>query len=91
MRMWHHVSRTGGTPVTETDTHPLTKTPENNALQVEVKMLREQMAWKDEIIDELRQDRDDWKGQAKTLLIANQNAQDTVEKPRGFIARVFGG
>ena len=54
-------------------------------------MLREQMAWKNETITELRQERDDWKGQAKTLLIANQNTHDTTEKSRSLLARVFGG
>jgi hypothetical protein len=58
------------------------KTSENNALQVEVKMLREQLDFRDEILTELRQERDDWKAQAKTLLISDQN------KPavrRGFL------
>lgn len=82
--------KTGGKPETETETHPIQKPLEINALEVEVKMLREQMTWKDEIIGELRQDRDDWKGQAKTLLIANQNTGEVTEKARGLFARVFG-
>ena len=69
--------KTGNKPVTETTTHPQEKPPETSALEIEVKMLREQMAWKDEVLEELRQERDDWKGQAKQLLIANQN------KPEG--------
>ena len=66
------------------------KTIETSALEVEVKMLREQMEMKDDIITELRKDVDDWKGQAKQLLIANQNAPQASEKPKGFFARVFG-
>jgi len=52
-------------------------TSETNALEVEVKMLREQLGFRDEILAEVRQERDDWKGQAKTLLIRNQS------KPEG--------
>ena len=83
--------KTGGELEAETETHPLKKPQETSALEVEVKMLREQMDWQNDIIEELRQERDDWKGQAKTLLIANQNAQDVAKKPQGLIARVFGG
>jgi uncharacterized membrane protein YvbJ len=59
------------------------KTNETSALEVEVKMLREQLEFKDEILTELRQERDDWKGQAKTLLIANQNK---AEGQGGFLS-----
>lgn len=55
---------------------------ESNALQVEVKMLREQLDFRDEILTELRQERDDWKAQAKTLLISDQN-KPTAQK--GFL------
>lgn len=59
--------------------HDITKKIiETSALETEVKMLREAMAWKDEILEEIRKERDDWKGQAKQLLIANQNTPETV-------------
>jgi hypothetical protein len=60
------------------------KTNETSVLSVEVKMLREQLEFKDEILAELRQERDDWKGQAKTLLISNQNQQAEQEGKRRF-------
>jgi uncharacterized membrane protein YvbJ len=59
------------------------KTIETNALQVEVKMLREQLDFRDEVLAELRQERDDWKVQAKTLLIAKQ---DNHEARRGLFS-----
>ncbi|WP_299855385.1 hypothetical protein [uncultured Roseobacter sp.] len=80
--------KTGIEPVTETDTHPPQKTIGNSALEVEVKMLREQLEFKDEILAEIRQERDDWKGQAKTLLIANQNHTEGQGGKRGFF-RLF--
>jgi hypothetical protein len=51
------------------------KTSEISALQVEVKMLREQLKFRDEILTELRHERDDWKAQAKTLLVTDQKRQ----------------
>lgn len=59
------------------------KTNETSALQVEVKMLREQLDFRDEVLAELRQERDDWKVQAKTLLISNH---DKSEAGRGFFS-----
>lgn len=58
------------------------KTNETNALQVEVKMLREQLDFRDEVLAELRQERDDWKAQAKTLLISDQSKSAAQ---RGFL------
>ena len=65
---------------------------ETSVLETEVKMLREQMAWKDEILEELRQERDDWKDQAKTLLISNQNqpeGQGGKRDTRSLLARII--
>lgn len=76
--------KTGSEPAVETETHPPEKPQETSALEIEVKMLREQMAWKDEILEELRQERDDWKGQAKQLLIANQNKPEGQGGQRRF-------
>lgn len=81
--------KTGGKPVSETETHPPEIHPENSALEVEVKMLRERLSDRDAMIDELRADRDDWKGQAKTLLISNQNQPATTPKV-GWFDRMLG-
>lgn len=59
------------------------ETSETNALQVEIKMLREQLDFRDVVLAELRQERDDWKVQAKTLLISKQ---DSLEARRGFFS-----
>ena len=42
---------------------------ETRVLQVEVEVLRERIKDKDQTIDDLREDRDEWKKQAQTLLL----------------------
>lgn len=69
---------------------------ERGVLHVEVAVLRERIKDKDEMIQELREDRDDWKKQAQTLLL--QAPAPTVppviepspaaqEKPEGSISQ----
>lgn len=69
---------------------------ESGVLQVEIKMLRERLADKDGVIDDLREDRDKWREQAErsTRLLANQSTapapQATQERPSVW-RRLFGG
>lgn len=46
----------------------------NNELQIEVKLLRERLADKDAMIEELREDRDQWRDQAQRLALTDQRA-----------------
>ena len=63
---------------------------EMGVLQVKLDAKDERIADLEKQIDDLRGERDDWKDQAKTLLIANQNAPQTTQERKGFFARVFG-
>jgi len=70
------------------------KTNETSALHVEVNMLREQLSMKDEIIDDLKGQRDSWEGQAKQLLLSNQNqptGQGAQISRLGHFMKVFTG
>ena len=60
---------------------------EMGVLQVKLDAKDERIADLEKQIEDLRGERDDWKDQAKTLLIANQNAP---QERKGFFARVFG-
>lgn len=84
-----------------------TKTNETNVLEVELKFMREKLADKDDLIEELRSQRDKWQVQAERLLLekpvqpvatptairpTNQNTSPEAEKSRrGVLARFFGG
>ncbi len=48
---------------------------EMRVLRVEVEVLRERVKDKDQIIDDLREDRDDWKKQARTLLLQSTSSE----------------
>ena len=65
----------------ETDTNEqmrtLNKPQKNSTLNPEVELLHERIKDKDKIIDDLREERNDWKKQAQTLLL--QSPQKTVE------------
>jgi len=62
-------------PISQEEHEPEPKTEQgNNALQVEVTLLRERLADKDAMIDELREDRDQWREQAQRLAITDQRA-----------------
>lgn len=54
--------------------------PENNILQTEVKFLKEQLEDKKQIITDLRDERNDWKKQAQTLLLQSPSSK-TEETP----------
>ena len=58
-------------PVNEGNDNQLTtgNAKVNSSLQVEVKVLRERIEDKNEIIEDLRKERNDWKKQAQTLLL----------------------
>ena len=55
---------------------------DDSGLQREIEFLRERLKDKDQIIDDLRTDRDHWRQQA-TALLTDQSG------PRGFWARLF--
>ena len=57
---------------------------ETSILQHEIDMLRERLGEKDNVIDDLKQDRDHWRQQATALL------KDDRQKQKGFWARLFG-
>ena len=65
------------------------RTPENaqqnRLLEREIELLHERLTEKDDIIDDLRQDRDHWRQQA-TALLTDERPQ---ERP-GFWSRLFG-
>ncbi len=96
-----HENTTGRTETSHENTKTL---HENNTLQVEVEVLRERIKDKDEIIEDLREDRDEWKDQAKKLLLqapekpiqaANENLGGVGGNPQKAIRSknfaVFGG
>ena len=72
----------------ETDTNEQMRTPnkpqENNTLNPEVELLHERIKDKDKIIDDLREDRNDWKKQAQTLLL------QSPQKPVGGKENISG-
>ena len=55
----------------------------NNALHIEVTLLRERLADKDAMIAELRDDRDQWREQAQRLALTDQRAKapDVIVTP----------
>lgn len=83
------------------------KTNETSVLEVELKFMHEKLADKDDLIAELRSQRDKWQVQAERLLLekpmtpapepvaikpTNQNTPPEAEKKRrGVLARLFGG
>ena len=58
---------------------------QNRLLEREIELLHERLTEKDDIIDDLRQDRDHWRQQA-TALLTDERPQ---ERP-GFWSRLFG-
>lgn len=79
--------KTGGSLATETDTHPHQKPHENGVLQAELKADRRYIERLEAEIDDLKAQRDEWMGQAKTLAITSQKGQGGK---RGFLERMFG-
>ena len=60
----------------------------DSGLQREVELLRERIREKDDIISDLREDRDHWRQQA-TALLTDQRPKPTEEQPAtGFWARL---
>jgi hypothetical protein len=69
------------------DTHPATDSASDTAgLRREIELLRERLAEKDGLIDDLREDRDRWREQATRLLPSPQPGAR-----RGLLRRLFGG
>jgi hypothetical protein len=72
-------------PVSQVDDtdHATETVQDTDGLRREIEVLRERLAEKDEVIDDLREDRDRWREQATRLLPAPQPR-------RGFWRRLFG-
>lgn len=75
-------------PLMEDNTLNLAIPNEIGMLQREIEVLRERMTEKEAAILDLRQERDDWKEQAKKLLL--QAPEKPVEKRKGFFATLIG-
>jgi len=63
---------------------------ETRFLSLEIEMLRQRLAEKDAIIEDLRTERNDWKQQAQTLLLQAPMDNDTPQKKVSFIQRIMG-
>ena len=61
---------------------------ETTLLSEKVKMLEERLKEKDEIILDLKVEKEDWKKQAQTLLL--KSPDKPVEKRKGFFGRLVG-
>jgi predicted site-specific integrase-resolvase len=71
---------------------PQTETPhETRVLQREIELLREQLRDKDMIIADLREERNEWRKQAQTLLLprSSEQAQQAPEQPRSWWQRLW--
>jgi hypothetical protein len=53
----------------------------NEAHEVEIRLLRERIADKDAVIDDLREDRDRWRMQAEKLLLTDQRERSMTTPP----------
>lgn len=87
-RVWPAKERnaTGTTP-NATDDMLGNTTPKSNGetgvLQAELNFLRQLLEDREGTISDLKQERDDWKHQAQTLLIANQNRPEAEHASAG--------
>jgi hypothetical protein len=63
---------------TETQHHGVTA---DGGTQREIELLREMLAGKDAVIDDLREDRDRWRTQAEKLLITDQRERPVITLP----------
>lgn len=61
--------------------------PANTAEMKEIELLRERLAEKNEIIEDLRQERNDWKDQAQKLLL--KSPEKPAETRKGFFATLL--
>lgn len=60
---------------------------------IEIAVLRAELNATKERLDETQKDRDEWKGQAKTLslLLTDQRPTEPVTRQRSFLRGLFGG
>ena len=65
--------------------------PENTEIMTEIALLRAELNVAKERLEETQKDRDEWKGQAKTLslLLTDQRQEKPVERKRGFWGGIF--
>lgn len=85
-RVSHGVSRRD-VPMTQHGTP--SKIAEN---MTEIALLRAELSVAKERLEETQKDRDEWKGQAKTLslLLTDQRPEKPAERQRGFWGSIFG-
>jgi hypothetical protein len=53
----------------------------NEAYEVEIRLLRERIADKETVIDDLREDRDRWRTQAEKMLLTDQRERTIITPP----------
>ena len=60
---------------------------------IEIAVLRAELNATKERLEETQKDRDEWKGQAKTLsvLLTDQRPAEPTAEPKGFLRNLFGG
>jgi hypothetical protein len=60
---------------------------------IEIAVLRAELNATKERLEETQKDRDEWKGQAKTLsvLLTDQRSAEPKAQPKGFLRNLFGG
>lgn len=93
LQRWESTRKSKKQPETPKVKHSETplETPDTALMKQEISHLEEKIRMLESTNDELRQDRDDWKGQAKTLLLTNQSSTEekAPEPPKGFFRRLF--
>lgn len=70
------------------------RTPDDTAKNdIEIAVLRAELNATKERLEEAQKDRDEWKGQAKTLsvLLTDQRSAEPVAPQKGFLRGLFGG
>jgi hypothetical protein len=60
---------------------------------IEIAVLRAELNATKEQLEETRKDRDEWKGQAKTLsvFLTDMRSAEPTAQPKGFLRSLFGG
>lgn len=82
--------KTAPTPVSNTEAIPLEKPHNTSALEVELKFMREKLADKENLVQELRSQRDKWQVQAERLLLERPQQQSSEQVGQGGKRRFFG-
>lgn len=67
--------------------------PDTVKNDIEIAVLRAELNATKERLEETQKDRDEWKGQAKSLsvLLTDQRSAEPTAQPKGFLRNLFGG